>query len=130
MFVRHITEKDVFEKGFILNPLTNETFSKQKIDTQYLSTYMQIWVDINSYRYRVVTDREGLVENGIILSKDILSELHAEFFDNDIDSFLKRNIPKKFSHWSDIKLTCMMGNIDRLDHNTKQQKMIELFGEL
>jgi Mg2+/Co2+ transporter CorC len=130
MFVRHITEKDIFENGFILNPLTNETFSKQKIDTECLSTYMQIWIDVNSYRYRVITDREGKIEDGVILTKDILKELVTEFFNKDIESFIERNISTLYPNWNKIKKQCFIENIKKLEPEKKREKMLELFGEL
>jgi hypothetical protein len=130
MFVRHITEQDVFDNGFLLNPITNETFSRQQIDTKHVSTYMQIWIDINSYRYRVVTDREGVVEDGHIFSRDILGELVTEFFDNDLESFLRRNLPNKFPEWNDVKISWFMGSLKNLEKSEKQKVLINLFGEL
>lgn len=125
MFIRYITEKDVFESGFILNPLSNETFSRQKIDNRLLSTYMQVWNDINSFCYRVVTDREGLIERGTISSKEVLRELVDKFFVDDVDAFLKRNI-SKLKHFNNEKF---LESLNCLDRTKKENVMINLFGE-
>lgn len=128
MFVRYIEDKDVFEAGFILNPLFNETFSKEKIDTKYLSTYMQVWMTDNSYRYKVVTDREGVVEYGTIFSKEILQGLVSKFFKHDKVNFLRRNL-KNIHDWNNKEIQVITGSLQMLPEEKIKEIMIKHFGE-
>jgi len=92
MFVKHISEQDILDSGFVLNSLGRETYSKKLIDGEYLSTYVQIWLDVNTYRYEVITDIEGIVEYGEIRNKRDLSRVDSKFFQNYKGEFMVRCI--------------------------------------
>lgn len=128
MFVKHIEDKDIFECGFTLNPLFNETFSMEKVDRKFISTYMQVWVDINSYRYKVVTDREGVIEYGTVFSKEILKGLVSKFFTHDRANFLRRNLPK-LSKWDDKTISMISSSLQRLPQREIDNIMLNNFGE-
>jgi len=132
MFVKHIIDEDIFKEGFILNPLFNETFSREKIDTNFISTYMQIWLDVNSYRYKIMTDREGTVVRGTINSVDVLKQLTEKYFNNDIKEFIKRNISRIYPKLNNIEKAYFSGVVNNLDLLTKantKKIMLNLFGE-
>lgn len=92
MFVKHLEEQNFFDAGFSLNPLSRETFSKQSIDAESISTYVQVWMDVNSYKYKAVTDKEGTVEYGSIRNKEDLSEINRRFFVDHKKEFLIRQL--------------------------------------
>lgn len=133
MFIRHIIDEDVFNNGFILNPLFNETFYREKIDTTYISTYMQIWIDVNSYRYKVITDREGVINRGTIFSASILKSLTEKYFDNDKKNYMKRRLCKKIpflnSNLEKKYANMILNGLDNMSETKTNATMLELFGE-
>lgn len=92
MFVKHIEEQDFIDAGFTLNSLTRETFSKQTIDSDTISTYVQVWLQINTFRFKAVTDKEGSVEYGFIRNKQDLAEVNRRFFEDHKREFLIRQL--------------------------------------
>lgn len=92
MFVKHIEEQDFIDAGFTLNSLTRETFSKQTIDSNTISTYVQVWLQINTFRFKAVTDKEGSVEYGFIRNKQDLAEVNRRFFEDHKREFLIRQL--------------------------------------
>ena len=92
MFVKHIEEQNFIDAGFSINPLSRETFSKQIIDSDTISTYVQVWIDVNTYRFKAVTDKEGTVEYGSIRNKEDLAEVNRRFFEDHKKEFLVRQL--------------------------------------
>lgn len=133
MFIKHIIDEDVFRNGFVLNPVFNESFSREKIDTTYISTYMQIWVDINSYRYKVLTDREGVIDRGSIFSASILKSLTEKYFDNDIRNYIERRIKHKLSslnsNFEKRYLSMIIRELEDMNETRLKRTMLTLFGE-
>lgn len=132
MFVKHITDEDIFRAGFLLNPVFNETFYKEKIDTTYISTYMQIWVDANSYQYKVVTDREGEVERGTIFSAAVLKDLSEEYFNKDVQTFLKRQLNSNSENLNPVEgafFKSLSKKVDQMNVEVQKSTMLNLFGE-
>jgi len=131
MFVKHMINEDIFKEGFILNPLFNETFSREKI-TPFISTYMNIWLGLNSYKYLIVTDRENEVERGTIKSVSMLKKLTKQYFDDDVRSFIKRNISQKYDSLNSVEcayFNSIMKKIDKMNDKKVKQMMLDLFGE-
>lgn len=128
MFVRYISDEDILNNDFILNPLFNETFSRETIDTTYISTYMQIWNGVNSYKYKVLTDREGTIEYGTICSKELLSEITERFFGKGKVNYLKRNLPL-CKNWDTIDSGSVNGMLDKLSESEIDTIIIDVFGE-
>lgn len=129
MFVKHIVDQDVFNNGFLLNPLFNESFSREKIDTKFLSTYMQIWVDVNAYNYKVTTDREGEIARGTIFSADALNDLVDTYFNNDKKNFIRRNIKSRMPEWDPIQRSCFLGSLEGFSIEKIEHTITNLFGE-
>lgn len=129
MFVRYIEDKDVFACGFTQNPIMNETFFREKIDTKYLSTYMQVWMNINTYRYKVVTDREGAIEYGNISSKEILEELVSKFFENDKANFIRRNLSTIDPTLSETNCNLILASLQKMPEKELEKIIIKKFGE-
>lgn len=92
MFVKHLEEQNFFDYGFTLNALSGETYSKWSIDSTTISTFVQVWMDVNIYKFKAVTDVEGVVELGKIHNKKQLQEIHERYFKNHKRNFLIRQL--------------------------------------
>ena len=113
MFVKHIEERNFIDEGFETNPVTRETFSKQQVDSDSVSSYVQVWLGVNTYRYKAVTDKEGTVEYGHIRNKEDLREVNKRFFENREREFLKRQLPSKMGRKLDsIQLALLNAEIE------------------
>lgn len=93
---------------------------------------MQIWVDANSYRYKVVTDREGEVERGTIFSAAVLKDLSEEYFNKDIQTFLKRQLNSKSENLNPVEgafFKSLSKKVDQMSVGVQKSTMLNLFGE-
>jgi len=90
MFVKHIDESNFFDYGFELNSVMKESLSKHLVDSDTISTYVQVWLDVNSYKYKAATNIEGIVERGSIRNKEDLAEVNRRFFEDHKREFLFR----------------------------------------
>lgn len=132
MFVKHINENNFFDEGFTLNPLTRESFSKQLIDCQSISTYVQAWLNINTYLYVAITDKEGKVESGKINNKEELKELNRRFFEDHKREFLFRQLPQRIKSMNpldDIQSDLLLDMIKQFDEKEIDETLKRHFGE-
>lgn len=132
MFVKHIDERNFLDAGFVVNPVTKETFSKKSVDIDTISTYVQVWNDMNIYKFKAVTDIEGTVELGAIRNMDDLNEIERKYFKDQKREFLFRQliplVDEKIE-LDNIQITLLYCIIDSADDETLDELIQLNFGD-
>lgn len=101
MFVRHLEEKDLVARGFVgSNPINfvPETYLKEQ-HSEYsgISTMMSVWLVNNIFQYKVITDRESIIDRGTFTKPEQIDNLIEKYFTNDYISYRERQLGRSLT---------------------------------
>lgn len=94
MFVKYITESDILARGFKpsnLATLYPESYKLMDVSADNeINTYIQIWIDNNTYKYSVITDLESTIDRGILKKKEQMDDIIFKYITNATQEYRKR----------------------------------------